>query len=145
MFLYLLPSFHALLCLAALFVIVLTLFLFFFCFFFCVFFFCFCFFFFFFFQAEDGIRDLLRSRGLGDVYIRQVCLSACLSLSVCLYVCLSVCLSVCLPVCLCGVCLYVCRSVWLSVCWILYTSDAADEDDSVDCSGGSRLSKKHVV
>ena len=26
----------------------------------------------FFFQAEDGIRDLLRSRGLGDVYKRQV-------------------------------------------------------------------------
>ena len=33
----------------------------------CVFFFC-CFFFF---QAEDGIRDLVRSRGLGDVYKRQ--------------------------------------------------------------------------
>ena len=33
----------------------------------CVFFFC-CFFF----QAEDGIRDLVRSRGLGDVYKRQV-------------------------------------------------------------------------
>ena len=28
---------------------------------------CFCFFF----QAEDGIRDLVRSRGLGDVYKRQ--------------------------------------------------------------------------
>ena len=27
---------------------------------------------FFFFQAEDGIRDLVRSRGLGDVYKRQV-------------------------------------------------------------------------
>ena len=33
-------------------------------FFFC----CFCVFF----QAEDGIRDLVRSRGLGDVYKRQV-------------------------------------------------------------------------
>ena len=33
----------------------------------CVFFFVlFCFF-----QAEDGIRDLVRSRGLGDVYKRQ--------------------------------------------------------------------------
>ena len=31
-----------------------------------VFFFCF------FFQAEDGIRDLVRSRGLGDVYKRQL-------------------------------------------------------------------------
>ena len=27
---------------------------------------------FFFLQAEDGIRDLVRSRGLGDVYKRQV-------------------------------------------------------------------------
>ena len=33
----------------------------------------------FFFQAEDGIRDLVRSRGLGDVYKRQVSPSmACL-------------------------------------------------------------------
>ena len=43
-------------------------------FFFFVCLFC-CFFFllfiFFFFQAEDGIRDLVRSRGLGDVYKRQ--------------------------------------------------------------------------
>ena len=35
------------------------------------FFFFFCSFFFFF-KAEDGIRDLVRSRGLGDVYKRQV-------------------------------------------------------------------------
>ena len=28
----------------------------------------------FFFQAEDGIRDLGRSRGLGDVYKRQIVL-----------------------------------------------------------------------
>ena len=31
----------------------------------------FCFVLVFFFQAEDGIRDLVRSRGLGDVYKRQ--------------------------------------------------------------------------
>ena len=31
-----------------------------------------CVFVFFFFQAEDGIRDLVRSRGLGDVYKRQL-------------------------------------------------------------------------
>ena len=39
-----------------------------------VFFCCVCFFFFVFvfFQAEDGIRDLVRSRGLGDVYKRQL-------------------------------------------------------------------------
>ena len=30
----------------------------------------------FFFQAEDGIRDLVRSRGLGDVYKRQIVFSA---------------------------------------------------------------------
>ena len=39
-----------------------------------------CFFFFFvfsfFFQAEDGIRDLVRSRGLGDVYKRQALVGA---------------------------------------------------------------------
>ena len=42
----------------------------------CFFFLLFCFVFFlfclFFFQAEDGIRDLVRSRGLGDVYKRQL-------------------------------------------------------------------------
>ena len=32
---------------------------------------CFFLFYLFFFQAEDGIRDLVRSRGLGDVYKRQ--------------------------------------------------------------------------
>ena len=42
----------------------------FFCFIFFLFFF-FVFVLFFFFQAEDGIRDLVRSRGLGDVYKRQ--------------------------------------------------------------------------
>ena len=31
----------------------------------------FCVFFFFFFKAEDGRRDRVRSRGLGDVYKRQ--------------------------------------------------------------------------
>ena len=30
----------------------------------------------FFFQAEDGIRDLVRSRGLGDVYKRQSYISS---------------------------------------------------------------------
>ena len=36
---------------------------------------------FFFFQAEDGIRDLVRSRGLGDVYKRQPCDRVILDLS----------------------------------------------------------------
>ena len=34
---------------------------------------------FFFFQAEDGIRDLVRSRGLGDVYKRQLLHAAVVS------------------------------------------------------------------
>ena len=38
--------------------------------------------FFFFFQAEDGIRDLVRSRGLGDVYKRQILMGAGHSIAV---------------------------------------------------------------
>ena len=38
----------------------------------CYFFFFACCFVFFFFQAEDGIRDRSPSRGLGDVYKRQI-------------------------------------------------------------------------
>ena len=36
---------------------------------------------FFFFQAEDGIRDLVRSRGLGDVYKRQGLISSVVIIS----------------------------------------------------------------
>ena len=82
------------------------------------------------FQAEDGIRDLVRSRGLGDVYKRQVIgkipsdthkeeVQIILSNNVvkdlgildARYTCL------------------------------LYTSDAADERSSVDL-GGRRIIKK---
>ena len=45
--------------------------------FFFVFLFFFYVFFFVFFQAEDGIRDLVRSRGLGDVYKRQATRNMC--------------------------------------------------------------------
>ena len=88
---------------------------------------------FFFFQAEDGIRDLVRSRGLGDVYKRQV-LHGSLSRygkaaqrtrrsfaavakysAKCHY-----------PVCL------------------LYTSDAADERSSVDLGGRRIIKKKNL-
>ena len=84
----------------------------------------------FFFQAEDGIRDLVRSRGLGDVYKRQavngrraddaplgpgepdvVDLLGKLTVEVLVDLCL------------------------------LYTSDAADERSSVDL-GGRRIIKK---
>ena len=37
----------------------------------------------FFFQAEDGIRDLVRSRGLGDVYKRQVLIMGLLCVVYC--------------------------------------------------------------
>ena len=37
----------------------------------------------FFFQAEDGIRDLVRSRGLGDVYKRQDCIQGANERSAC--------------------------------------------------------------
>ena len=88
----------------------------------------------FFFQAEDGIRDLVRSRGLGDVYKRQV-----LGRTPC--------------------CRIWSRRTRFSICWrtwryrasalstgrhlacLLYTSDAADERSSVDL-GGRRIIKK---
>ena len=84
----------------------------------------------FFFQAEDGIRDLVRSRGLGDVYKRQTSRHA--------------------PIigrdekrasgtadgsgCAEG------RPELAQTC-LLYTSDAADERSSVDL-GGRRIIKK---
>ena len=84
----------------------------------------------FFFQAEDGIRDLVRSRGLGDVYKRQRQGGGSQQHSQ------SRCVShdgsttrpwgqirVQCPPCL------------------LYTSDAADERSSVDL-GGRRIIKK---
>ena len=84
----------------------------------------------FFFQAEDGIRDLVRSRGLGDVYKRQPRAArtgrppagptAGSS-------------SRCPPRC-------TCRSARDRSC-LLYTSDAADERSSVDL-GGRRIIKK---
>ena len=85
----------------------------------------------FFFQAEDGIRDLVRSRGLGDVYKRQVRnrLSAdgpqvdarCHAAS---------------------------RHVRFGAdqdlhrACLLYTSDAADERSSVDLGGRRIINKK---
>ena len=83
-----------------------------------------------FFQAEDGIRDLVRSRGLGDVYKRQelfghergaftgaeqrVLGKAELADG---------------------------GTLFLDEICLLYTSDAADERSSVDL-GGRRIIKK---
>ncbi len=55
----------------------------------------------FFFRAEDGIRGLVRSRGLGDVYKCQVlvCVGVCWCVLVCVGVCW--CVLVCVGGCWC--------------------------------------------
>ena len=89
---------------------------------------------FFFFQAEDGIRDLVRSRGLGDVYKRQDMDFAIADLYE-------------------GVRLFrndMTTGHWLKVrlksknC-LLYTSDAADERSSVDLGGRRIIKKKKLI
>ena len=85
---------------------------------------------FFFFQAEDGIRDLVRSRGLGDVYKRQE-----LDL-----VALGIHDPAELPVLGVVDLLEHVAALLLQGC-LLYTSDAADERSSVDL-GGRRIIKK---
>ena len=84
----------------------------------------------FFFQAEDGIRDLVRSRGLGDVYKRQVCESSRARMSVLISTATQR------------------HSRFMRLLphdrrmsCLLYTSDAADERSSVDL-GGRRIIKK---
>ena len=82
------------------------------------------------FQAEDGIRDLVRSRGLGDVYKRQAPIEAGADQGhFHWHVVLQPELdwpSTLSPV--------------VELC-LLYTSDAADERSSVDL-GGRRIIKK---
>ena len=90
----------------------------------------------FFFQAEDGIRDLVRSRGLGDVYKRQLLFSG-LSLG-------SRALKSWAPLNLRASISFEAWLSWVSWIWgscLLYTSDAADERSSVDL-GGRRIIKK---
>ena len=87
--------------------------------------------FFFFFQAEDGIRDLVRSRGLGDVYKRQRRMRAC-GLKSCIIdgpTSQRACDFLDVLFGIVGVCL-------------LYTSDAADERSSVDLGGRRIIQKK---
>ena len=88
----------------------------------------------FFFQAEDGIRDLVRSRGLGDVYKRQGYRSQRLGRRAQ-------------------------RLIYGINDWatgrndcaarpndcLLYTSDAADERSSVDLGGRRIIKKKKQV
>ena len=84
----------------------------------------------FFFQAEDGIRDLVRSRGLGDVYKRQ----RVQNIGTCTWDS-SYQLT---PV---GGNVPPARMGGRAVPCLLYTSDAADERSSVDL-GGRRIIKK---
>ena len=85
------------------------------------------------FQAEDGIRYLVRSRGLGDVYKRQARLltmpggvaERILGRAVAyLFICIT--------------------QLGVLLACLLYTSDAADERSSVDL-GGRRIIKKKTV
>ena len=85
---------------------------------------------FFFFQAEDGIRDLVRSRGLGDVYKRQLFYTSSATIKQVVWNLVK-------------------SPIGSSFIWkirtvcgcLLYTSDAADERSSVDL-GGRRIIKK---
>ena len=88
---------------------------------------------FFFFQAEDGIRDLVRSRGLGDVYKRQRSpkrLAAKLR-----FLPAS---GIVHPIGYTRSAHEIGHNLWSC---LLYTSDAADERSSVDL-GGRRIIKK---
>ena len=104
----------------------------------CLLFFFFLSFFFVFFQAEDGIRDLVRSRGLGDVYKRQLSQrEKDVTALVCLgYTNREI-----------GARLHISRETVkdrLETC-LLYTSDAADERSSVDLGGRRIIKKKKTV
>ena len=89
-----------------------------------------------FFQAEDGIRDLVRSRGLGDVYKRQ-------GQSIAKVVYQSDTISLFLPrnTIQPNQCMASENFASLKYVCLLYTSDAADERSSVDL-GGRRIIKK---
>ena len=102
-----------------------------------------------FFQAEDGIRDLVRSRGLGDVYKRQLhgtmrMISRAELLRIQwtpkLYLhntphCITAYLGALMGA------TYVHEAMAHPKACLLYTSDAADERPSVDL-GGRRIIKK---
>ena len=87
----------------------------------------------FFFQAEDGIRYLVRSRGLGDVYKRQLPRLRAPALQLILRLVISAAL---------GAAAF--TIIGQIMACLLYTSDAADERSSVDL-GGRRIIKKKTV
>ena len=90
--------------------------------------------FFFFFQAEDGIRDLVRSRGLGDVYKRQI-ISRVIELRAS---------DIHLEPFDDGLHVRYRVDGVLHSC-LLYTSDAADERSSVDLGGRRIIKKKKTI
>ena len=85
---------------------------------------------FFFFQAEDGIRDLVRSRGLGDVYKRQTLTGVEVRFE-----------EERLTMAATDGYRLARRSGGMGMICLFYTSDAADQRSSVDL-GGRRLIKK---
>ena len=89
---------------------------------------------FFLFQAEDGIRDLVRSRGLGDVYKRQLFWS-CSRENWLTVVAMRSCLRVAKLI----------SSFGINRRCLLYTSDAADERSSVDLGGRRIIKKKNTI
>ena len=97
----------------------------------------------FFFQAEDGIRDLVRSRGLGDVYKRQVELQTSISMikveheehrgNIVKLASMKKKLQE-----------EIAKSQRVLQRCLLYTSDAADERSSVDLGGRRTIKKKTI-
>ena len=94
---------------------------------------------FFFFQAEDGIRDLVRSRGLGDVYKRQRVELLRSLLIKCRARARAYPLRSLVHILRAGTRL---DGLGSPTCCLLYTSDAADERSSVDLGGRRILNKK---
>ena len=88
----------------------------------------------FFFQAEDGIRDLVRSRGLGDVYKRQDLLKGTDRFAKTLVFCVDQEHAAEMRQ----------ELINLNSC-LLYTSDAADERSSVDLGGRRIIKKKNKI
>ena len=88
----------------------------------------------FFFQAEDGIRDLVRSRGLGDVYKRQVLNLFGYAIGFGIGNVLGITIEQKIGF----------GYAQLNIC-LLYTSDAADERSSVDLGGRRIIKKKNNI
>ena len=109
-----------------------------------------------FFQAEDGIRDLVRSRGLGDVYKRQIInmivqspkkrkhgkrRPTCQAEHTNIRVVFEMSVNFSHPALFEIDDILVHKTNIISIACLLYTSDAADERSSVDL-GGRRIIKK---